>query len=75
MDARKAHHVTRTVASGIVAVAECYVLAEILRGVTTPGGPRLYELAWERVERSWARLEYRAQVLSTLRMIRRLPDE
>lgn len=65
---------TKAVAGCVIAVVECYVLAETLRSVITPGEPRLYELAWERVSAYRERLEYRAQVLSTLRMIRRLPD-
>lgn len=64
----------RSAAGGTVAVVECYVLAEIAWSVLNPSGPRLYELLWEQVGKYRAQLEYRAQILSTLRMIRRLPE-
>lgn len=74
MTPRTARHTSRAATTGIVAVVECYVLAEILWSVLTPSGPRLYELAWQQVSKYRERLEYRAQILSTLRMIRRLPE-
>jgi hypothetical protein len=74
MDPRTVRHVSAAAASGIVAAVECYVLAEILWSVLSPSGPRLYELTWDRVRECRERMEYRAQVLSTLQMIRRLPE-
>lgn len=56
------------------AVVECYVFAEVMYGILSPGNPRLYELAWEQYEQYRARAKYRAQVMSTFQMIRRLPE-
>lgn len=74
MDSQAARHVPRAAMGGAVAIVECYVLAEILWSVLTPSGPRLYELAWQQAGKYREQLEYRSQVLSTLRMIRRLPE-
>lgn len=72
------YRVSRALARGAVAAAECYATAEILWLVLTPTGPRLYEMALDRCreyrDRRHYRAEYRAQVMSTLEMIRRLPE-
>lgn len=54
---------------------ECYVLAELVFYVVNNGERRLYEAAAEKLVELRVRLTYRAQVLDTLRMIRRLPEE
>lgn len=52
----------------------CYVTAEITWTVIKPGEPHLYEIAQEHSGRAYRRLRYRMEVLETLRMIRRLPE-
>lgn len=63
--------------TGRVAIAtfECYVLAELVYNVVGGDDRHLYEIASEGLRTLRARLVYRAQVLDTLRMIRRLPEE
>lgn len=58
----------------VITAFECYVLAEIAY-YTINGERRLYEVAAERFAQFREQVEFRAQVLDTLRMIRRLPEE
>lgn len=58
-----------------VTAFECYALAELVFYVTNNGEQRLYEVVAEKLAETRTRLIYRAQVLETLRMIRRLPEE
>lgn len=58
----------------VIAAVELYALAECTYYVAT-GGDHLHELVTERWDGFRERVEYRAQVLDTLRMIRRLPEE
>jgi len=58
----------------VIAAFECYVLAEIVYHTLNNGERRLYEVATDSFARLRERIEFRAQVLDTLRMIRRLPE-
>lgn len=59
----------------VIAAVECYALAECVWYIITDGQSHLYELAADRFEELRAHLKYRAQVLDTLRMIKRLPEQ
>lgn len=56
----------------VVMVVECYALAEL--AWYTANGTHLHDTIGEYAARYWARVQYRAQVLDTLRKIRRLPE-
>lgn len=58
----------------VIVSFECYVLAEIAYYTLNNGDKRLYEVAIDHIARLRERIEFRAQVLDTLRMIRRLPE-
>lgn len=51
-----------------------YVSVEILWSFLNPSEPHLYELAADRLHRVRERVEYRREVLATLRSIWRLPE-
>lgn len=59
----------------MVTLFECYALAELVFYATHNGEQRLYEIAAAKLAEVRTHLIYRAQVLATLRMIRRLPEE
>lgn len=58
----------------VIAAVECYALAECVWYVVTDGQSHLYELAAEKWTEFRKGVEYRAQILDTLRFIRRLPE-